>query len=203
MLDISWDKEDMHPANGVIVFDLFGVICSEIAPFWLPKYLDAGSAVKVKATVVHAADIGEISQQEMFDKLGEIVNISPERAEEEWWTYVNIDEDVVDIVRKLRVYYPVALLTNSPAQFARQILGKYDLLSLFDPIVVSSEEKCAKPDLAIYERMIERLAVQPEDVLLIDDNPINIKGAIDAGWNGLVFESSMQLQMELFYLNYL
>jgi|SRR3989304_5216651 len=189
--------------NNAIIFDFFGVICSEIAPFWLAKYLLKEEAKKIKATIIHAADIGKLSQQEMFDRLGEIVKIPPEQVEKEWWSYVVIDIEVVEIIRKLRVDHPIALLTNSPAQFIRGILSKHDLFSLFDSIIVSSEERCAKPTLVIYERTLERLSVHAEDALMIDDNPINIKGAIDVGIKGLVFESSTQLRKALTDRNYL
>lgn len=189
--------------NDAIIFDFFGVICSEIAPFWLAKYLLKEEAKKIKATIIHAADTGKLSQQEMFDKLGEIVRLPAEQVEKEWWSYVIINTEVVEIVRRLRVNHTVALLTNSPAQFVRGILSKHDLFSLFDSIIVSSEERCAKPNLTIYERTLERLSAHAENTLMIDDNPINIEGAIDVGMKGLVFESPAQLRKALTDLNYL
>lgn len=187
----------MRTSNDVIVFDFFGVICSEIAPFWLAKYFSKDDATKIKATVVHSADMGELSQQEMFTILGEFAHVSPKQVEEEWWPYVAIDGDVVEMVRDIGINYVVALLTNSPAPFVRGILEEHNLTQLFDLIIVSSEEGCAKPNAAIYERMLERLSVQAENTLMIDDNLVNVKGAMDVGMNGLVFESSMQLRKAL------
>jgi putative hydrolase of the HAD superfamily len=155
------------------------------------------------STVVHAADVGEISQKEMFYKLGEIAKIPSVQVEKEWWSYVKIDNQVVELIRILRVNYPVALLTNAPASFVREILKKHNLSPLFDPIVVSSEEGCAKPNLEIYKRMLERLSTKAENTLMIDDNPVNITGALNVGMNGLVFKSVIELKKALTDRNYL
>jgi len=189
--------------NRVIIFDFFGVICSEVAPFWLLKYVSEKDAKQIKATIVHAADLGEISHDEMFQKLGELTKISPKQVEKEWWSFVEIDYQLVELIRTLRVDYPIALLTNSPALFVREILRKYDLTLLFEPIVVSSEEGCAKPNLEIYKRMLERLSTKAENTLMIDDNPVNITGALNVGMNGLVFKSVIELKKALTDRNYL
>ena len=189
--------------HDVIVFDFFGVVCSEIAPFWLVKYVSDDDAKYIKSTVVHLADTGEISQQEMFEKLSEIVHIPVERIESEWWSYVQIDGEVVKIISNLKTKYPVALLTNSPAQFVREILKRNQLTLLFDPIVVSSEEGIAKPDLAIYRQILNRISVPPEHAIMIDDNPVNVNAAINVGMKGLLFSSSTQLKNALADLNYI
>ena len=186
-----------------IVFDFFGVVCSEIAPFWLVKYVSDNDAKLIKSTVVHSADTGEISQQEMFEKLSEIVHMPAERIESEWWSYVQIDNEVVNIIRNLRRRYPVALLTNSPAHFIREILRRNHLTSLFDPIVVSSEVGVAKPDPAVYQHMLDRISTSPEYAIMIDDNPVNVEAAINVGMKGLLFSSSMQLKTALVNLNYI
>ncbi|MCL4517829.1 MAG: HAD family phosphatase [Thaumarchaeota archaeon] len=183
--------------NKVVVFDFFGVICSEVAPFWLEKYLSKESAEEAKATIVHSADLGEISLQDLFAQLGKIAGVSPTRVESEWWSYVSIDGDVVEIVRKLRDHVTVALLTNSPAQFVLDVLAKYRLGQLFNPVVISSEEHCAKPDPAIYKRILRKLDTSPVDVLMIDDNPVNVTAAQGIGMNAIHFKSASQLRGEL------
>ena len=60
-----------------LVFDFFGVISSEVAPFWLAKYLSASQAAAVKATIVQAADRGTLSQDELFSSLAELAGVPP------------------------------------------------------------------------------------------------------------------------------
>lgn len=177
-----------------IIFDFFGVICSEVAPFWLTKYLSPSQAVTVKSTVVKAADRGELSQDDLFSALADITSIHPSRIEEEWLSYAVIDEEVVSLVRELKSKYQIGLLTNSPSPFVRGILERHHLNDLFESIVVSSENGCAKPDRAIYDLMLSRLSAKAAETIMIDDNPENISGAISAGIGGVLFRSSSQLR---------
>jgi len=180
-----------------IVFDFFGVICSEIAPFVLPKYLSQEAAIEIKRTIVYDADLGLISQDVMFEKLAQMAGAPAKQLEEEFWTYVRIDNKMVKLIEELRAKNRVALLTNAIVPFFRQITAKYDLERLFETILVSSEEGLAKPDPAFYKRIVERMAVQPTDCLFIDDNQINLDAARSIGMKALLFEDAGKLSRDL------
>lgn len=98
---------------------------------------------------------------------------------------------------RLKPKYKLGLLTNSPSPFVRDILKRYQLGDLFHSIIISSEIGCAKPDLKIYEEIVRSLAVDVADALMIDDNPVNVAGAIAAGMGGLVYHSFDQLKLAL------
>src|SRR5438105_4990729 len=100
-----------------LVIDFFGVICSEIAPHWLVRYFPPAQAAEIKANVVHAADVGQVSQSTMFDNLAELAKIPAERVEAEWISEVSINRGVVDFLRNARRLYKLGLLTNSPSPF--------------------------------------------------------------------------------------
>ncbi|HVR11680.1 MAG TPA: HAD family phosphatase [Thermoanaerobaculia bacterium] len=177
-----------------IVFDFFGVICSEVAPFWLARHFSESEAKRVKADIVHAADLGEISQGDMLAQLGAMTNIPPQQIRQEWDEYVRIDVNVVNVVRSLKAQFRLGLLTNSASEFVRSILQRHQLETAFDAIVVSSEVRSAKPDNRIYELMLAALAVPASTALMIDDNPDNVAGAISVGMQGIVFTSIEQLE---------
>jgi putative hydrolase of the HAD superfamily len=184
-----------------LVFDFFGVICSEVAPHWLAKYLSRDEALEIKDTVVDAADRGVLSQEALFSTLAKRAHVTPEQVEREWVSYVHIDSQIVSLIEKLRPKVKLGLLTNSPAPFVRRILTDNDLERLFDSIVVSSEHGCAKPDAAIYKTVLNDLHVKSENALMIDDNPTNVAGAIAIGMGGLLFESAGQLDSALVALS--
>jgi len=177
-----------------IVFDLFGVVCSEIAPYWLADYLSSAEALRVKKEVIGAADTGEISQPALFERLSRLTGVPADQVEAQWWAYVQIDTKVVALIRTLRARFKIGLLTNSPSPFCRRILAEHELAGLFDAVVVSSEHRVAKPDRKIYEVVLSELGVQPAEALMIDDNPANVGGAIAAGMRGLLFHSYEELQ---------
>jgi len=180
-----------------VVFDFFGVICSEIAPYVLPKYLSRETAIEIKRTLVHQADLGLISQDAMFEKLAQITGAPAKRLEEEFWAYARIDENVVNLIESLGHTHRVALLTNAIVPITREIFARHNLERLFETILVSSEEGMAKPDPAFYTLLLDRMGARPEDAVMIDDNPDNIAGAKAAGMQGILFESREKLVREL------
>jgi epoxide hydrolase-like predicted phosphatase len=181
----------------VIVFDFFGVICSEIAPFVLPKFLSKDDAAAYKATIVCDADLGRITQNEMFEKLSMLAHAPPKRLEADFWSFVRIDGEMVKLIEGLRPRYRTAMLTNAIVPFFRQVTAKYDLERLFETILVSSEEGLAKPDPAFYTLLVKRMAVRPEDCLFTDDNEVNLDGARAAGMKALLFEGADKLRRDL------
>jgi epoxide hydrolase-like predicted phosphatase len=181
----------------VLVFDFFGVICSEIAPFVLPKYMSKEQAVAYKATIVRDADTGAITQGEMFRRLSAIAHVPAEQLHAEFWAHVRIDPEMVAMIEQLRARHRVALLTNALTPFFRQIAVQYDLERLFEIILVSSEEGIAKPDPAFYRLMVERLGVKAEACLFIDDNEENLQAARSVGMDALLFKSAEKLKRDL------
>jgi epoxide hydrolase-like predicted phosphatase len=180
-----------------VVFDFFGVICSEIAPFVLPKYMSKEAAIAYKATIVQDADIGAITQDEMFRRLSKIAGAPPEQLESEFWSYVKIDPAMVALAEELRKTYRVALLTNALTPFFRQVAAKHDLERLFDLILVSSEEHLAKPDPAFYRLMVDKLGLPAGECLFIDDNPVNVEAARIVGMQAVLFEGIAKLKRDL------
>ena len=180
-----------------IIFDFFGVVSSESAPFVLPKYMPQERAIEVKRTIVLDADLGRITQDEMFEKLSAITGAPAKVLAADFWSYVQIDAAVVAMIESLRPKYRVGLLTNAITPFIRQIIDRHDLERLFDAILVSAEEGMAKPDPAFYLRLLERMGADPAQSVMIDDNPENIAGATAAGMQAVLFTTATKLAADL------
>lgn len=181
----------------VLIFDFFGVISCEVAPFILPKYLPADKAVEIKKTLVHQADLGAVSQTEMFDRLGQMAGVPGAQLEAEFEAAVSIDEGVVALIEQLRKTHRVGLLTNAVVPYVREIFAKYDLERLFEVILVSSEEHLAKPDPAFFQMMLDRMGVAAGDAVMIDDNKDNIAAAAGLGMHGILYVSLEQLKRDM------
>ncbi len=180
-----------------IIFDFFGVVGSEVAPFVLPKHMPQDRAVEVKRTLVLDADLGRITQDEMFEKLSAISGVSARALEADFWSYVQIDPAMVAMIESLKPKYRIGLLTNATTPFIRQIIERHDLEHLFDAVLVSSEEHMAKPDPAFYLRLLGRMGAAPAQAVIIDDNPENVAGAVAAGMQGVLFTSATKLAADL------
>lgn len=72
-----------------------------------------------------------------------------------------------------------------------------DLGTGFIDIVVSGDVKMTKPDLAIYQLLIDRNQLAPQECVFIDDSPANVEAANELGIHGLLFTSAEQFEEDL------
>jgi epoxide hydrolase-like predicted phosphatase len=180
-----------------IVFDFFGVICSEIAPFVLPRYMSAEAAVTYKADVVERADLGEIELKDVLEHLSKLTGATPATLEAEFWGCVKIDPEMVALIEQVKAVRRTALLSNAMRPFLHQILEKHDLPRLFETMVISCEEGLTKPNPAIYQLMADRLGLPPSACFFTDDNPVNIAAARAAGFDAEQFTGVAKLKADL------
>lgn len=92
---------------------------------------------------------------------------------------------------------PLFAITNFGAEFWAGFRPSERVFDLFDAIVVSGEEKLAKPDPAIFALAAKRFGHPPERMLFIDDNAANIVAAKGEGWNVHHFDSAATLERDL------
>jgi putative hydrolase of the HAD superfamily len=178
-----------------IIIDFFGVICSEVAPFWLRRYFSDATAADLKTTLVGAADRGEISQVRLFEELAQRASVTPEEVEAAWHALAKIDSRVVQRLRAWKGQYRLGLLTNSPAPFVHRLLAENRLVRLFDAVVVSSDHGMAKPELGIYHLILRELSVDKAEAFFIDDNATNVDAARRVGMKAAVYTTAEQLEM--------
>lgn len=102
------------------------------------------------------------------------------------------------IVRRLSAAdVPLYALTNFGAEFWHQFRPSEPLFDLFADIVVSGDERCAKPDGRIFAIAEARFGHPAGALLFIDDMPANIAAARARGWQGHVFTDAARLEAEL------
>lgn len=85
-------------------------------------------------------------------------------------------------------------LTNWSASVYDIIAAYPEMFSLLDGRMISSEEHLIKPDVRIFQRLIEKFSLNPAKCLFVDDKAVNIEGAIKAGLNGHQFISAENLR---------
>ena len=104
---------------------------------------------------------------------------------------------MVDLVKNLQKQgYQTALLSNvkeSKAQIKRH-LGLYEL---FHPALFSYEIGVSKPNLEVYHILLERLKMNPEQVLFIDNKPLNVEAAKSLDIDAVLFVNTNQLTEDL------
>lgn len=84
-------------------------------------------------------------------------------------------------------------LSNFPLDTFEEIKNDYYFFTYFDGGIISSEVKVAKPDPRIYEILLEKYLLQPQDSLFIDDIEANVLAAVSIGMNGITTNGSADI----------
>lgn len=84
-------------------------------------------------------------------------------------------------------------LSNFPMDLFEEVKTGYYFFKYFDGGLISAEAKVSKPDIRIYNLLLEKYNLLPEDCLYIDDLEINTKSAEEAGMTGLVTFGSLEI----------
>ena len=83
----------------------------------------------------------------------------------------------------------VAALTNDLSRFHDPSwIDRMDVLDKFDPFVDLSNTGILKPDPRGYRRVLDGLDLPADQVLFVDDQPVNIAGAEKVGMQAVHFD---------------
>lgn len=198
----------------IVVFDLGGVLI-DWDPRNLYRKLFAGDEAAMEAFLETVCTTEWNERQDagrtFADAVAELLPRHPDKREfiEAWGN--RFDEMIpgaidgtVDIVADLkRAGVPRYALTNWSAETFSPQHKRFPFLSWFDGIVVSGNEGVIKPDPRIFQILLDRYAIAPEEAVFIDDNPANAAAAAALGIHGIHFQSPAQLRRELEMLNLL
>ena len=139
------------------------------------------------------ASRGEISARDHLQHVMRTLEL-PETDEtinnfvDEFFLGDKVDEEIVNYIRSLRPRYQTVLLSNAWDNLREIITTKWKIADAFDEIFASAEMGLAKPDPKIYEMVIEKLGIAPEEIVFIDDFIENIESARKLGIHGIHFQ---------------
>ena len=191
-----------------IIFDLGGVLID-----WNPRYVyrqifDTEEKIDWFFENICTMDWNEDQDAGRSLQEGTSIKIMehPEYAEEIKAYYGRWEEMLggpiqatLDIFNQLRKSdkYKIYGLTNWSAETFPVALERYSFLHEFDGIVVSGVEKTRKPDPRIYNILLDRYVIKPQQAVFIDDSQRNIKAAEEMGINCIWFKGAQHLPEEL------
>ena len=92
----------------------------------------------------------------------------------------------------------VFLLTNySEWMFDYHYKNEFSFKDSVDGMIVSGKVKLLKPDRAIYEALMNKYGLKPEECVFFDDRLENVEGARKCGINAIVFKDYETATTEL------
>ena len=112
------------------------------------------------------------------------VSVSIPEFIQAWLEHENvIDPVMLEEVRALRASgMPCFVGTNQERNRANFMRLEMGLQADTDGVFASCDLGARKPDRAFFDRLAERLNLEPASLLLIDDSHENVAGARAAGW---------------------
>lgn len=191
-----------------IVFDLGGVLID-----WNPRYLYRkmfdGNDAEMNKFLTNVCPLSWNAKQDegrsFSDGIAERIHLFPEYAPfieayfGRWQEMLHGSIlGTVHILSTLREQgYHLCALSNWSAETFPVAFQRFEFLSWFDEIVISGQEKMAKPNAEIYELLLSRINRHAEQCLFIDDSEQNILAANQLGFQTIHFSSPEHLLAEL------
>ena len=150
----------------------------------------------------HSVDAGERTWAEAVADLteryphrGDLIAAYPARFPE---SLAGPVEGTVEILRELHAAgIRLVGLTNWSAELFPHAREHFDFLGLFEAIVVSGEERLAKPDPRIFDLVLTRHGLDPARTVFVDDRQVNVAAARAAGMTGFRFTDPEHLRRDL------
>ena len=107
------------------------------------------------------------------------------------------NEALLEFIAKLSKDYKIGLLSNAGTSWVKDSFLTSEQVGLFDDMVLSFEVGLTKPDLAIYRLACERLNIEPEEGVFVDDQLGYCIAAKDAKMQALVYKNFVQFKHDL------
>jgi 2-haloacid dehalogenase len=200
-------RSDAAPRITAVVFDLGGVLID-----WDPRYLYrkllAEEEIEPFLAEIgffawnHAQDAGgswDVAVEELAAQhphRRELIAAFPDRFPETLGGPIHETVALLDELHRSGATRLLALTNWSSGTFpvARTT---FDFLDRFEGIVVSGEERVAKPDPALFAILLDRYGLVPQETVFIDDAAANVVAAQQLGLIALRFTSPGELRADL------
>lgn len=191
-----------------IIFDIGNVLvdfCWEegIAKMNLPDHIAERLAnATIKSAMWNEYDRGILSDDELLE--GFIANDT--EIEDvirlfilDYYKYIVRQRDYAhEWIKDLHAQgYKVYYLSNFSKRGHIEFMKELDFIPECDGGILSYEDKLIKPDAAIYELLIDRYNIVPENAVFIDDSEANVVAARKASLNAIRFTSREEVLKEL------
>ena len=182
-----------------IVFDIGNVILNFNIDEVLNKYTPDKKIRKfIKENIINSPEwLGNALIDTGYLKVEDAIKIVCDRTnhvndfivKDFWTTYINyafIDDRMLDLLNKLKVNgYKIYLLSNINPYTYDFIKENSNLFTIVDGYILSYEVHMVKPYRGIYEELLKKYSLIPNETLFIDDNARNIKTALSLKIKGI------------------
>ena len=200
-------KGKAPPEIKAVIWDNAGVLgqakCGSFAKLWIERLgAPVEDVIRVLTGPEHAlSDKGEMDKDDFFDYVIREIGLPSEKKEaldSISWDDVDADMELFDYIWELHKKYKTAILSNFPQYLLdKQRAAMPWMGEIFDQQIFSSEVHLLKPEPEIYRLALDRLGVEANEAVFIDDRQENVDGALAVGMHAILYKSRAQVIKEL------
>ncbi len=145
------------------------------------------------------ASSGEIPEEAHWQAVAEALGVSRQESDKittEFFSGDRADEALLDFLRSLRPERKVGLISNAWSGL-REYITRQGFEDVFDEMIISAEVSLMKPDARIYRLALEKMGVQAEESIFLDDLLVNVEAARSVGMSAIQFTQPERTLEEL------
>lgn len=181
-----------------VVFDFGNVIINIDVEKTISAFAELSfkSSARVKqlfteAEVFRKYETGFYADDEFRDVIRQVLSypLNDQEIDHAWNALLlDVPKKRLDFIENLKLKYPVYLLSNTNnihieqcKSYFRNTFGIANFELLFNETFLSYKMGLWKPDYKIYDAVINKIDLSPQEILFVDDNQDNIDAAADMG----------------------
>lgn len=179
-----------------IVFDCFGVLTTD-------KWREFADSLPPKSQPDRARELnrqygaGLLTNAQFLEQISELTGQAPDAIAKLLDNEDNKNTQLLRYIEMLRPDYKIGLLSNVASNWIRDSFLTSDEQKLFDEMVFSYEVRLTKPDPRMFEIICDKLGVEPNAAVMIDDIESYCASAESLGMKSITYKSFAQMRPEL------
>lgn len=180
-----------------LIFDCFGVLTGDS---WKEFLATLPETKREEIRQIHRAyDRGFVSYQDFRDQAQSIASVDKSAIDAIFLhtSQGHKNTQLLEHINNLHQTYKTGIMSNAGTAWMRDTFLTPEENTYFDDMILSFEVGLSKPDVQIYQLACERLGVQPQEVVFIDDLEPFCLAARNYGMQAIRYESFAQYSKEL------
>ena len=184
-----------------VVFDMDGVLVDSMA-FHIYSWCEAFKKSNLVVSDEELSLFEGMPYRETVDYVSKKNNVSLSESEKK--LIYTIKKDILDSVFELKTYlgivdfvsllkkqgFKLAVVTGSNREFADKVVSSF-FGGSFDFVITSDDVIKGKPNPEPYLKAINLIGLEKKDLVVIENAPLGIKSAKDAGLKVIALETTL------------
>ena len=112
--------------------------------------------------------------------------------------YSFVNYDMLDLLKELKHNYRLFVLSNACPEIERKVVKDNIYVYSFESMYFSHNIELKKPDPKAFYAVTRENGIKPEECIFVDNDMINIKGAISVGMEAILYKGLDSLKADLY-----